>query len=77
MNFNFPNFLNNSMRILNIVHRTLPLIKEVNPAINFVKNKIKNINVNPVQKNTNNDSTELPYENKKIITSNNSLTFFK
>ena len=44
MNFNLPYILQNGMKVLNIVNKTLPLVKEFNPALGFIKKKLKNLN---------------------------------
>ncbi len=41
MNFNLPYILQNGMKVLNIVNKTLPLVKEFNPALGFIKKKLK------------------------------------
>ena len=80
MNFNLPYILQNGMKILNIVNRTLPLVKEFNPAMSFISKKIKDINSN-VQQAANNlpinsNSLKQP-ANNKIHHKNSNLTFFK
>ena len=79
MNFNLPYILHNGMRILNIVNRTLPLVKEVNPAIGYIRKKIKSINTNITPNNN-----IKPLSNTNILSapnkqnfSNSNLTFFK
>ncbi len=72
MNFNLSSILSNSLRFLNITKRAIPLIKDLNPTIKNIKNKItefKATNKEPVIK-------ELPIQ-KKEVKNNNSLTFFK
>lgn len=72
MNFNLSSILSNSLRFLNITKRAIPLIKDLNPTIKNIKNKInefKTTNKEPIIK-------ELPIQ-KKEVKNNNSLTFFK
>lgn len=72
MNFNLSSILSSSLRFLNITKRALPLIKDLNPTIKNIKNKItefKTANKETVIK-------ELPIQ-KKEVKNNNSLTFFR
>lgn len=83
MNFNLPYILQNGMKILNIVNKTLPLVKEFNPALNFIQKKLKSASpvINQRQKNTPllNNSSGVINTNKAISSSqnNNTLTFFR
>ena len=72
MNFNLSSILSSSLRFLNITKRDLPLIKDLNPTIKNIKNKITEF------KTTNKETfiKELPIQ-KKEVKNNNSLTFFK
>lgn len=72
MNFNLSSILSSSLRFLNITKRALPLIKDLNPTIKNIKNKITEF------KTTNKEIVikELPIQ-KKEVKNNNSLTFFK
>lgn len=72
MNFNLSSILSSSLRFLNITKRVLPLIKDLNPTIKNIKNKITEF------KTTNKETVikELPIQ-KKEVKNNNSLTFFK
>lgn len=80
MNFNIPYLLSNGMKILNIVNKTLPLVREFNPAMSFITKKIKDINSN-IQQN----GGKLPISanilkspvNSQIKKANNNLTFFR
>lgn len=75
MNFNLPYILQNGMKILNIVNKTLPLVKEFNPALNFIQKKLKSANL-PVAQKTAIKNT--PTENIPVrVNNNNSLTFFR
>lgn len=65
---NLSSFLTNSLKILNITKKALPLIKDLNPSIKTIKNKLNDLNKNNIK--------ELNYQ-KKEIKNNNSLTFFK
>lgn len=72
MNFNLSSILSNSLRFLNITKRALPLIKDLNPTIRNIKNKItefKTENKQPEKK-------ELTFK-EKPVQKNNSLTFFR
>lgn len=64
MNINWATFLSRSLKYLNIANKALPLIKELNPTYNKLKNKFTYNNVNQLQ-----------YTNKPH--KNNNLTFFK
>lgn len=78
MNFNLPYLLQNGMKILNIVNKTLPLVKEFNPALNFITKKIKNINTNNVSQISNNIKKIVPPpKQNNQLPANNTLTFFK
>ncbi len=77
MNFNISSILSGSMKILNIVNKTLPLVKEFNPTISKMITKYKN-----------NKVKEQPFVNKKPSPtplkklpnqrpSSNGLTFFR
>lgn len=77
MNINISSILQGSMKILNVVNKTLPLVKEFNPTLTKVMSKLRNSNImnnnTPILQNsrpTNNNQ-------KKLVTSTNSLTFFK
>lgn len=77
MNFNLPYILQNGMKILNIVNKTLPLVKEFNPALNFIQKKLKTANIpvtkKPIIKNTPTENIPVRVNNSN----NNSLTFFR
>lgn len=83
MNFNLPYILQNGMKILNIVNKTLPLVKEFNPALNFIQKKLKTASpvINQRQKNTPalKNSTGVSNINNTINNNqnNNTLTFFR
>lgn len=86
MNFNLPYILQNGMKILNIVNKTLPLVKEFNPALNYIQKKLKSSAsplINQMQKNTPilNDKPRINNNINKSVTSkstgNNTLTFFR
>lgn len=66
---NLSSFLSNSLKILNVTKKAIPLIKDLNPSINTIKNKLTELNKK--------DVTELKYEKKEVKNNNNSLTFFK
>lgn len=76
MNFNLPYILQNGMKILNIVNKTLPLVKEFNPALNFIQKKLKSASLPVAQKTTikNTPTENLPV---RVNNNNNSLTFFR
>lgn len=76
MNFNLPYILQNGMKILNIVNKTLPLVKEFNPALNFIQRKLKSANLPAAQKTTikNTPTNNIPV---RVNNNNNSLTFFR
>lgn len=78
MKFNLPYILQNGMKILNIVNKTLPLVKEVNPALNFIQKKLKSQTpmLASKQKNTKTINNS-PSVNKNISNKNNTLTFFR
>ena len=77
MNFNLAYILQNGMRILNIVNRTLPLVREFNPAMSFITKKIKDINTN-IQNNTSNTPlNNILKTNAKSKNNNSNLTFFR
>lgn len=74
MNINLSSILSGSMRILNIANKALPLIKEMNPTINTIKNKIlqgKNKGMVPVV-----PIKQVP-EIKEVPKATPNLTFFK
>lgn len=78
MNINISSILQGSMKILNVVNKTLPLVKEFNPTFTKVMSKLKNSNIKinsapmlPSSRTTINNSQ------KKLVTNTNSLTFFK
>lgn len=78
MNFNLPYILQNGMKILNIVNKTLPLVKEVNPALNFIQKRLKT----PKQLSTSNDNkkslNKINNQDYSIKNNqNNTLTFFR
>lgn len=77
MNINMSSFLANSLRILNIANKTIPLIKEANPTIKSIKKrymKIKNnMNYTPYEKK----APKVIEQPKNIVYQNNSLTFFR
>lgn len=83
MNFNLSSILQNGIKILNIVNRTLPLVKEFNPALGVIRKKLKNVslpvapvsnnNVRPVQ----NRPTPVRINNRPNGNNNNTLTFFR
>lgn len=77
MNFNLPYILQNGMKILNIVNKTLPLVKEFNPALNFIQKKLKSANLPIAQKSIikNTPTSNLPV--RVNDNNNNSLTFFR
>lgn len=84
MKMNLPFILQSGMRILNIVNRTLPLVKEFNPAYNYISKKVKSLNMKekvlPIinnSSNISNNSKNTNITNGDIKPSNNSLTFFK
>ncbi len=72
---NFSNFLSNSLRILNIANRALPLVRDITPTIKSFRNKISNSNLpklNMVPVNNNNSIKKDIPERR-----NNTLTFFR
>lgn len=80
MNFNIPYLLQNGMKILNIVNKTLPLVREFNPAMSFITKKIKDINSN-IQQNggklpLNTNILKQP-KNTQVNKRLNNLTFFR
>ncbi len=77
MNFNLPYILQNGMKILNIVNKTLPLVKEFNPALNFIQKKLKTANIPIAQKSTIKNTPTGNKPARVINNNNNSLTFFK
>lgn len=47
---NLSSILNSTLKVLNIADKTIPLIKDINPSIKNVKDKIrkfKGLNINP------------------------------
>lgn len=81
MNFNINSLLSNSLRMLNIANRAIPLIKELSPTIKTVRNRINTfrspIAKLPALKNTIRDTPYVEKTNKKVIYQDNSLTFFR
>lgn len=77
MNINISSILQGSMKILNVVNKTLPLVKEFNPTFTKVLNKIRkpNIKLNNNIPVITNQST--PNNQKKLVNNTNSLTFFR
>lgn len=77
MNINLASILQGSMKILNVVNKTLPLVKEFNPTFTKVMSKLKNGNMK-INNNfiipTNRPLNTVP---KKLVNNTNSLTFFK
>lgn len=76
MNFNLPYILQNGMKILNIVNKTLPLVKEFNPALSFIQKKLKNVSPVMVNSQKNTQGISIP-QVKSLNNQNNTLTFFK
>lgn len=73
---NFSNFLSNSLRILNIANRALPLVRDITPTIKSIRSKISNtnlpkLNIVPINNNQGNIKKEIPQRR------NSSLTFFR
>lgn len=77
MNINISSILSNSLRILNIANKAIPLIKDFNPTIKKVKDGLKKVKFIPNNQNVNNTPIQEIEENKKIVYQDNSLTFFK
>lgn len=80
MNFNLSTVLSSSMRILNIANKAIPLIKEVNPAIQTVKTKLTTIKKKsslPIPNKVVSSPQNKESINTPIAYQNNSLTFFK
>ena len=68
------------MKILNIVNKTLPLVREVNPALGFIAKKIKSMNTNVTQMTDNSLVSTKALKNptnQKQAYLNNNLTFFR
>ena len=72
MNTNFGNFLNSSLRILNIANKSLPLIKNVTPTIKGLKKGVSSLRIKHKK-----EQIREPIIIPKSIHQNNSLTFFK
>lgn len=72
MNTNFGNFLNSSLRILNIANKSLPLIKNVTPTIKGLKKGVDSLRIKHKK-----EIKQEPIIIPKSISQNNSLTFFK
>ena len=72
MNTNFGNFLNSSLRILNIANKSLPLIKNVTPTIKGLKKGVYSLRIKHKK-----EIKQEPIIIPKSISQNNSLTFFK
>lgn len=72
MNINFGNFLNNSLRILNIANKSLPLIKNITPTIHGLKKGVDSLRIKHKK-----EKIQEPIIIPKSIPQNNSLTFFK
>lgn len=80
MNLNLPIILANSVRILSIANKAIPLIKEANPIIKGIKEKVNTIQTknSKTYKDTNYNTKEITYVEKKPIEyHNNTLTFFQ
>ncbi len=84
MNFNLPYILQNGMKVLNIVNKTLPLVKEFNPALGFIKKKLRTValpnNINIKNTPTSKQPVRVNNVNNNNINNNinnNSLTFFR
>ncbi len=81
MNFNLSSILSNSLRMLNIANKALPLIKEMNPTFKTIKEKIGKYTTNNSKKVINTPKIKQESNNhdnsKKVVYQNNSLTFFK
>lgn len=71
---NFTSFLTNSLRVLNIANRVLPLVRGVSPQISKIKNTLKKVGsvvpTIPVQEKK--ENTE-----QLNVQKQNTLTFFK
>lgn len=79
MNFNLPYLLQNGMKILNIVNKSLPLVREFNPALSFITKKLKTMN-NNIQQNISTplmNSNIIKNTNNKQPRTHNNLTFFR
>lgn len=77
MNINISSILQGSMKILNVVNKTLPLVREFNPTFTKVLSKFRNssikINNNlPIPTNA-----RIQDNQKKLVNNTNSLTFFR
>ena len=77
MNINISSILSNSLRILNIANKAIPLIKDFNPTIKKVKDGLKKVKFIPNNQNVNNTPIQEIKESKKIVYQDNSLTFFR
>lgn len=79
MNFNLSSLLQNGMRILNIVNRTLPLVREINPAYSFITKKIKDMKGSTNNFMPSNTTLKAPnnYPLNQQSNGTNSLTFFR
>ena len=77
MNINISSILSNSLRILNIANKAIPLIKDFNPTIKKVKDSLKKVKFIPNNQNVNNTPIQEIKESKKIVYQDNSLTFFR
>ncbi len=85
MRMNLPYILQGGMKILNIVNKTLPLVKEFNPAYNYITKKVKSLNMRdkilPALNNTqqpqkqSRPNNNVPTPNNRM--NNNNLTFFR
>lgn len=78
MNINLASILQGSMKILNVVNKTLPLVKEFNPTFSKVISKMKKTNP------TTNNNFIIPKKvlstnnnNQKKIINSSTLTFFQ
>lgn len=75
---NFSSFLSNSLRILNIANRVIPLVRDMNPQIVKVRNTLRNIRTG-VSSSLQNNNFNVPQQQQQLPGPrvNNSLTFFR
>lgn len=78
MNINLASILQGSMKILNVVNKTLPLVKEFNPTFTKIMGKM-HASKNPIILNNKKNTrvNNIPRVNNVVNNRNNTLTFFK
>lgn len=77
MNINISSILQGSMKILNVVNKTLPLVKEFSPTFTKIMSKFKTANPKINNKLLIPSGKTINNTQKKLVNNTNSLTFFR